>query len=58
MNHYFSLFDDDETGRLSRDNLYRVARELGEEVTIDQLQEMIDDADADGVIQKTGLSKI
>lgn len=43
----FSFFDDDHTGSISFDNLKRVARELGENLTDEELQEMIDEADLD-----------
>ncbi|XP_014310410.1 centrin-2 [Myotis lucifugus] len=44
----FKLFDDDETGTISFDNLKRVSKELGEDMTDEELQEMIDKADRDG----------
>eukprot|EP00811_Abedinium_folium_P009793 NODE_19051_length_862_cov_3.888435.p2 GENE.NODE_19051_length_862_cov_3.888435~~NODE_19051_length_862_cov_3.888435.p2 ORF type:complete len:188 (+),score=68.32 NODE_19051_length_862_cov_3.888435:87-566(+) len=44
----FKLFDDDNTKKISFRNLKRVAKELGERMTDEELQEMIDEADRDG----------
>ncbi|XP_040823168.1 centrin-4-like [Ochotona curzoniae] len=43
----FKLFDDDDTGCITLNNIKRVAKELGENLTDDELQEMLDEADKD-----------
>ena len=44
----FRLFDDDTSGSITLRNLRRVAKELGETMTDEELQEMIDRADSNG----------
>lgn len=44
----FKLFDDDESGNISLRNLRRVARELGENVSDEELRSMIDEFDTNG----------
>lgn len=44
----FRLFDEDGTGKISFRNLKKIAAEVGENLTDDEIQEMIDEADRDG----------
>ncbi len=44
----FRLFIDDGEDKIGLKHLARVARELGENMSNDELQEMIDEADRDG----------
>eukprot|EP00656_Telonema_subtile_P009296 TRINITY_DN1436_c0_g2_i2.p2 TRINITY_DN1436_c0_g2~~TRINITY_DN1436_c0_g2_i2.p2 ORF type:complete len:170 (-),score=77.57 TRINITY_DN1436_c0_g2_i2:145-654(-) len=44
----FALYDEEESGKITFENLKRVAGELGETMGDDELQEMIDEADRDG----------
>jgi len=48
INKVFALFDEEEKGKISLRNLKRIAQELGESLTDDELQEMVEEADRDG----------
>eukprot|EP01053_Blabericola_migrator_P005611 Blabericola_migrator_1__5610@NODE_2853_length_2284_cov_156_691024_g1789_i0_p2_GENE_NODE_2853_length_2284_cov_156_691024_g1789_i0NODE_2853_length_2284_cov_156_691024_g1789_i0_p2_ORF_typecomplete_len166_score47_52EFhand_7/PF13499_6/7_7e13EFhand_7/PF13499_6/2e14EFhand_8/PF13833_6/0_23EFhand_8/PF13833_6/1_3e08EFhand_8/PF13833_6/0_023EFhand_8/PF13833_6/2_3e11EFhand_11/PF08976_11/8_6e11EFhand_11/PF08976_11/1_4e08EFhand_6/PF13405_6/1_2e07EFhand_6/PF13405_6/5_2EFhand_6/PF13405_6/0_00038EFhand_6/PF13405_ len=56
----FKLFDDDNTGTITLKNLRRVACELGEDLTDDELKAMIDefDKDMDGAIDEKDFTAI
>uniref|UniRef100_A0A914WG27 EF-hand domain-containing protein n=1 Tax=Plectus sambesii TaxID=2011161 RepID=A0A914WG27_9BILA len=44
----FKLFDDDNTGHITFTNIQRVAKELGENISDEELKEMIAEADTQG----------
>jgi len=44
----FALFDDDKSGTITLKNLKRVAKELGETMSEEELREMIERADSMG----------
>ncbi|NWZ55825.1 CETN1 protein, partial [Haliaeetus albicilla] len=44
----FEVFDYDGTGKIAFENLRVMASEVGEDITDEELQEMIDEADVDG----------
>jgi len=48
MMRAFKLFDEENSGKITISNLKRVAKELGQSLTDEELQEMMDEADVDG----------
>lgn len=54
INKIFALYDDERTGYISIKNLRRVAQELSENITEDELQELITraDVDCDGLVSE------
>lgn len=54
INKIFALYDDERTGFISAKNLRRVAQELGENITDEEIDELIvrADLDQDGLISE------
>ena len=54
INKIFALYDDQRTGYISIKNLRRVAQELSENISEEELQELITraDLDADGLVSE------
>ena len=48
INKIFDLFDDDHTGSINSSNIRRVAKELGETMNIQELEEMLQRAASNG----------
>jgi len=48
INKIFDLFDDDHTGSVNSNNIRRVAKELGETMNIQELEEMLQRAASNG----------
>jgi Ca2+-binding EF-hand superfamily protein len=54
INKIFALFDDERTGFISVKNLRRVAQELGENISEQEIEELVvrADTDHDGLISE------
>ena len=54
INKVFALYDDERTGYISVKNLRRIAQELGENVSEEELNELITraDVDQDGLVSE------
>jgi len=48
INKIFDLFDDDHTGFIKSSNIRRVAKELGETMNVQELEEMLQRAASNG----------
>lgn len=48
MTKAFLLFDHENTGKITLQNLVRVAKEVGEDFTDDELRAMLQEADKNG----------
>ncbi len=48
INRIFDLFDDDKSGSINLSNIRRVAKELGETMSLDELKEMLSRAASNG----------
>lgn len=48
INKIFDLFDDDKTGAINVSNIKRVAKELGETMSVQELEEMLQRAATNG----------
>jgi Ca2+-binding EF-hand superfamily protein len=56
----FALFDTDQTGVVTVENLQHVVRELGETIDVEEMEQMVAefDHDEDGVISRTEFAQI
>jgi Ca2+-binding EF-hand superfamily protein len=54
INKIFALFDDERTGFISIKNLRRIAQELGDNISEEELQELVNraDTDKDGLVSE------